>query len=70
MRDVTQRDKLLRTDRFHHVNRIASFAPPPRVIRRKDDSRLGDATSVQDKSKLILSVAFSVETKLSLCRLR
>src|SRR5277367_3338926 len=56
-----------RTARFHHVDRITRFAPLTGVVRRKFDCGLRYSLFGNDKGKLIIAVAFAVETERPFC---
>jgi hypothetical protein len=56
-----------RTTRFHHVDRIARLVPLTGVVRWKFDCGLRDSVFGNDKGKLIIAIAFAVETKRPFC---
>ena len=61
--------KLPRAERFHHVHRVARFAPFVGVVRGEYDRWLRDAFLVEDKTKQIIAVSFALETESPFCLL-
>lgn len=59
--------KSLRAERLHHVNRVTSLLPFVRIVRGDYDRWLSDAIFVEDKSKQIVAISFTLETEPTLC---
>ena len=60
-----------RTARFHHVDRIARLVPLTGVVGWEFDCGLRDSVFGNDKGKLIIAIAFAVETERPFrCRAR